>query len=237
MKATQNQQSDALALAALDLEISRTSVQIKSLTDPTATASLRQAAMELSGSLIEARNVVDSVELELQRAETDLKLVEDRIAKDNVRLNSTQSSKDAQGIQSELATLATRKSNLEDVELAILEKLDEARAAYDLIAGEKSLRDADLKAREAEIEQELIKLRSGLDLSTQSRAKQAAGLPQELLEAYTKKATRGIPVARLLGRECGACRITLGASAFAEVTALPKDEFASCPDCQALLVR
>ena len=62
-------------------------------------------------------------------------------------------------------------------------------------------------------------------------------ISSELIELYDKKASRGVPVARLLGRECGACRISLGATAFNEVESLARDEIATCPECQAILVR
>jgi uncharacterized protein len=58
-----------------------------------------------------------------------------------------------------------------------------------------------------------------------------------LLEIYEKKSLRGVAVGRLLNRECGACRMTIGATALAEIASTPRDELATCPDCQAILVR
>ena len=121
MKATETQQTDLLSLANLDLQISRSKAAIKNLSSGAQFAELREAQRGLAAKLISARNALDSVELELKRAETDLHLVEQRIEKDKVRINSTNSSKDAQGIQSELESLARRKSDLEDIELAILD--------------------------------------------------------------------------------------------------------------------
>jgi predicted nucleic acid-binding Zn-ribbon protein len=187
--------------------------------------------------LIEARNQLDSVELELKRAETDLQTVEQRIEKDNARLSTTSNSKDAQGIQSELATLTKRKSELEDMELAILEKKDEVAAVFAEVQARKTLNENELREAEAKIEAEVLKQRSGLDLMVQQRAQQSTQLPVELLELYEKKAARGIAIGRLIGRECGACRISLGATAYAEIQALPSDDIATCPDCQAILVR
>jgi uncharacterized protein len=237
MKATETQQADLLSLANLDLQISRSKAAIKNLSSGTQFAELREAQRGLAAKLISARNALDSVELELKRAETDLHLVEQRIEKDKVRINATNSSKDAQGIQSELESLARRKSDLEDIELAILDQQEAAKAVFATVSVDKSAIDDQLSLGEAANEAELMKLRSGLDLLTNDRAQQAARMPGELIDLYEKKAARGVAVARLVGRECGACRISLGATAFNELESLAKDELATCPECQAILVR
>lgn len=237
MKASQNQQADLLLLGNLDFEIARAKNSLAELASGKSTKDMRELNLKLAGELIEARNQLDSVELELSRAEADLTTVEQRIEKDNVRLNATSNSKDAQGIQSELLTLAKRKSELEDMELAILDKKDEVAALFAEVQARKTLNESELREAETKIEAEVLKQRSGLDLMVQQRAQQAAQLPVELLELYEKKATRGLAIGRLIGRECGACRISLGATAFAEIQGLASEEIATCPDCQAILVR
>jgi predicted nucleic acid-binding Zn-ribbon protein len=237
MKASESQQADLLSLANLDLEITRARVVLTGLTSGEEFADLRQRQRDAASALIDGRNQLDSVELELSRAEADLKLVEQRIQKDEIRLNQTSSSKDAQGIQAELETLKKRKSDLEDLELAILERKDQVEASYKTIFSDKQSIDEELSAKEALNDAEVLKQRSGLDLLTQQRQRQAALLEPELLALYEKKATRGVPVGRLLSRECGACRMTIGATALAEINSLASDEIATCPDCQAILIR
>jgi predicted nucleic acid-binding Zn-ribbon protein len=237
MKATESHQADLLLLSNLDLEITRARITLAALTSGEAFISLRESQREAAAKLIESRNQLDSVELELSRAESDLNLVEQRIQKDDQRLNQTSSSKDAQGIQAELETLKKRKSELEDLELAILERKEEVEAAYETKVEDKKSIDEELAANEAANESEIMKQRSGLDLLTQQRAQQVSRLTPELIELYEKKAARGVAVGRLLNRECGACRMTIGATALAEINALARDEIAICPDCQAILVR
>jgi predicted nucleic acid-binding Zn-ribbon protein len=237
MKATETQQADLLSLANLDLQISRSKATIKNLSSGTQFAELRDEQRKLAAKLIDARNALDTVDLELKRSEADLSLVEQRIAKDQQRLNTTNNAKDAQAIQSEIESLTRRKSDLEDIELAILEQQEIAKANYAVVSVDKAAVDDELSAGEAANEAELMKLRSGLDLLTNDRAQQSARIATELIELYDKKASRGVPVARLVGRECGACRISLGAAALNEVQSLARDEIATCPECQAVLVR
>ena len=128
MKASPSQQADLLSLSNLDLEITRTRVALSGLTSGEAFSELRSAQRDAASALIDSRNQLDSVELELKRAEADLALVEQRIEKDNLRLNQTSSSKDAQGIQAELETL---KKNflMKKLGLSGGPKLDEAISA------------------------------------------------------------------------------------------------------------
>lgn len=237
MKASESQQAELLALANLDLEITKAKNSLAVLAAAEAFSALRAEQRNAAAALIEARNSLDSVELELTRAEADLNLVEQRIEKDKVRINQTSSAKDAQGIQSELDTLAKRKSELEDLELAILERKEQNEAAYTTVLADKQIIDEELASKEAANEAEIMKLRSGLDLSTNQRNQQEARIDVELIELYAKKASRGVAVGRLLGRECGACRMTIGATALVEISNQPRDEIATCPDCQAILIR
>lgn len=237
MKASEIQQADLLSLSNLDLEIARARLSLAALISGEAFTEIRQNQRDAASRLIESRNQLDSVELELSRAESDLNLVEQRIEKDNLHLNQTSSSKDAQGIQSELETLRKRKSELEDLELAVLERKEEADAAYQTILSDKQAIDEELASQESANEAEILKQRSGIDLMTQQRAQQVSRIDEELFALYEKKASRGVAVGRLVNRECGACRMTIGATALAEMTALPRDEIATCPDCQAILVR
>jgi len=237
MKASESQQADLLSLSNLDLEITRARLALAGLTSGEAFSELRQQQRDSAANLIESRNQLDSVELELTRAEADLALVEQRIKKDEALLNQTSSSKDAQGIQAELETLKKRKSELEDLELAILERKEEVEAAYQTILSDKQSIDDELASKETANEAEIMKQRSGLDLLTQQRAQQVSRIDAELFQIYEKKASSGVAVGRLNNRECGACRMTIGATALAEITALTRDEIATCPDCQAILVR
>lgn len=237
MKAVAEQQKHLIELADLDSEMTRNRSTLAALTTGELFNQQRQDQRESAAKLIEARNALDSVELELKRADSDLLLVEQRIEKDMQKLNQTSSAKDAQGIQSELESLAKRKSELEDFELSVMEKKDQCELDLAEISKEKQSIDHELSTLENANEQEVMKLRSGLELSDSKRIQLTTRIDQELLELYESKVKRGIAAARLLNRECGACRMTIGATALAEIVALPIDEVATCPDCQAILIR
>ena len=237
MKANLQDQKRLLELVDLDLSLVRNAGDRSKLLSATAISEASEKALALSDRLIDARNRVGDLDLELKRSENDLELVENRIAKDNQRLSSTSSAKDAQGIEHELTTLAKRKSELEDAELGIMEVLETVRAELSEAENAKSA-----------AEQELAALRSALDTNTSaldsaraelsSKRSALVGLIEpELSAAYQRKADRNVAVGKLVGRECGACRLSITATNLEEILALPADEIAECPNCQAYLVR
>jgi predicted nucleic acid-binding Zn-ribbon protein len=237
VKANLQDQKRLLELVEIDLSLVRNAGDKAKLLSATAISEANEKALALSDHLIDARNRVGDLELELKRSENDLELVENRIAKDNQRLSSTSSAKDAQGIEHELTSLAKRKTELEDTELGIMEDLETVRA--ELSEAEKA---------KAAAEQELTRLRSALATDTagldsvraelSSKRSALVGLVEpELAAAYQRKADRNVAAGKLVGRECGACRLSITATNLEEIVALPADEIAECPNCQAYLVR
>jgi predicted nucleic acid-binding Zn-ribbon protein len=237
MIASLKDQKQLLALAALDVELARISNSRK---QAQAEAELEAASAEtlrLSDLLIDARNAVGELEMELGRAEADLELVANRINKDKQLLSSTSSAKDAQGIEHELSTLATRRSELEDTQLQIMELLEKAQKAHDELRLSKQAADETLASLQARISSELAELAAQAEKILAERKTLLSGIDQELAAAYERKFSRGVAAGRLSGRDCGACRLSITATSFEELMALPSEELAECPNCQAFLVR
>ena len=237
MQASQTQQQELLSLVAIDSEIARAKRAVAKLRSPEQHEDIKLQARELSASMLAARNALDDAELELKRTETDLKLVEAREAKDQQQLKQTSVPSIASGIQHELATLARRRSELEDVELTIMERLETLKADFDRLQAQRVELDEELASLLKLDEQEVMRLQSGMALQAADRATMAARIPSDLLAAYDRKATRGVPVGRLVQRDCSACHIGLDAVAHARISSLPENELAECPECNAFLVR
>jgi predicted nucleic acid-binding Zn-ribbon protein len=237
VKANLQDQKRLLELVDLDLTLVRNAGDRAKLQSATAISEASEKALALSDQLIDARNRVGDLELELKRSENDLELVENRIAKDNQRLTSTTSAKDAQGIEHELTTLARRKSELEDAELGIMEDLEAVRAQLSLAENAKSAAEKELAALRSALETNTSALDSARAELSSKRSALIGLIDPELAAAYQRKADRNVAVGKLVGRECGACRLSITATNLEEIVALPADEIAECPNCQAYLVR
>lgn len=237
MKANLQDQKRLLELVELDLNLVKNAGDRAKLLAATDIQIASEKTLSLSDQLIDARNRVGDLELELKRSENDLELVETRIAKDKQRLSTTSSSKDAQGIEHELNTLAKRKSELEDAELGIMEELDKVRAELSVAESAKSAAENELSSLRASLSSETAELDSKRAELSAKRVALVGLIDGELALAYQRKADRSVAVGKLTGRECGACRLSITATNLEEIVALPADEISECPNCQAYLVR
>jgi uncharacterized protein len=237
MKATPQHQETLLELNRIDLQLRRNQKQIDEINRGEQVQAQRQLLLANSERLLVARNEFDALELELTRAETDLKLVEGRIAKDETRLQQSSNQKDVQGMQSELQSLAKRKGELEDAELVLLERKDEILANLKTIELERAEIQKTLEIFESEQTSGLAKLNSGQQLLREDRARNLGLLTAEVYEHYEKLFSRGVGVGRLDGLICDACGMTLSGDSIDAVRNTPADELAHCGECGAILVR
>lgn len=237
MRAAIREQEALLALFQQDLALGRLQREREQVALGSELVELKRALAVANTALAEITHALEQTDLELHRAEQDLALVDKRIALDRDRINQTSSSKDAQGIQSELESLAKRKLDLEDIELAVMERqegeqarLTEATTKRDEISQRLEEETLAVQRKLAEIEAQLLEL-------GRQRASAAAVIAQELVAEYERLRARGVPVGRLSGRDCQACQLSLSASDYARLIEVPADEVVHCPDCSAILIR
>lgn len=139
----------------------------------------------------------------------------------------------------ELESLQRRISDLEDVEIEVMERLETAQ-------GELAQRTAELEgleARATDLERARAAKAGELDQqlaeTTDERKQTASGLPEDLMALYAKLREQkgGVGAAPLRRRECGGCRLTLNASDLAVIAKTPSDEVVRCEECGRILVR
>jgi predicted nucleic acid-binding Zn-ribbon protein len=238
VKASPEHQAALLVLGRIDTDLVRVAKTLQSLP-------ARQVATDTEAELQDAREQlrlahedVEGFRADLKRAESDVELVEKRIAQDNERLHTTTSAKDAQGLEHELDTLVTRKSLLEDVELEVMEKLETALASWE----EAKARVADLEARLdgalAEIASQSAELDHGKKSLLTERDTVVAGLPDDLVELYDRQRERyGVGVSELRGGVSTASGVQLTELDLHEIRQAADDDVVLCPDSNAILVR
>lgn len=238
-KAAPAEQLKLLELQGLDAKLKSLANRRRTLESDPRITDLQDALGVANGALGTAKLAVHDAEAELRRSEADVEQVAGRIERDEARLNSgTGLSKDLVALQSDIASLNKRRSDLEDVELEILERLDglrERQAAQqqivDDIQGSFSGIRAELDAAIAEIVAEETEVRA-------QRTSFADGLDAGMLAIYEKTlAKRGVGAARLFHGKSEGSGMTLSAGDLAEVRAAAEDDIVFCPDSGCILVR
>ena len=239
-KANALDQVRLLDVQALDTRLLQLAHRRRTLPEHQQLADVEAERRGLADRLVQVRTTVGDVQRELRKAEADVEQVATRAARDRARLESgTGSAKDLQGLQHELESLARRQSDLEDVELEVMERLEtaqteasgleEAVAAAEARAAELvASRDAGLK----EVDDEVATV-------TAQRDQIAGGLDQDLVALYDKvrDQTQGVGAAMLRGKRCEGCRMELTPVEIARIKGLPDDEVVRCEECRRILVR
>jgi uncharacterized protein len=147
--------------------------------------------------------------------------------------------KDLERMQGELESLQRRIGSLEDEELEVMARLEDAEKDLAAAVAELTETDSQLtgltEARDAKwtgIDAELGQVEG-------DRGPAAEAIPADLLALYDRlRASKGgVAVGALHRRECGGCRLTLDASELAEIRAASPDEVVRHEECQRILVR
>ena len=165
--------------------------------------------------------------------------VASRIERDEARLNSgTGLSKDLVALQKDIASLNKRRSDLEDVELGVLERLDglrERQATQQRSLTTSRVRSACIRA---ELDDALAEIAAEATEVAARRAEFAAGLDAGMLAVYEKTlAKRGVGAARLFHGTSEGSGMRLSPGDLAEIKAAAEDDIVFCPDSGCILVR
>ncbi|MGC4174896.1 zinc ribbon domain-containing protein [Demequina sp.] len=183
---------------------------------------------------------VGDLRREVTKIEDDVAGVRARAERDNARLNSGQGTpKDLQALSSELEVLQRRTSELEDVELEAMERLEAAEA--ELASAETQ--HAEIAKQIDELEQQRDAAFAEIDAElaeiADERVKAAEGLDTALLVLYEKLRDQhgGIGAAPLVRGQCQGCHMTLNAGDLSAILAASPDQVVRCEECGRILVR
>ena len=237
MNAAPADQRRLLDLAELDARIRRAE---HARTNPPQAARVKELLAHratLAQELTVRSGARDDLKSELARIESDVSVVDARRARDAERLAASSNSKEAQSLEHELASLARRKSDLEDAELSIMERLDAAEAAVveqqSLVAttnDEGAVLSAAGKAAVADATRDL-------ETARRDRDAVAGEIASDLVAQYDRLAARGNGAGLLRRQTCEACRMVLSGTDLNRIRQASPETVVNCPECGAILVR
>ncbi|MEZ3161044.1 C4-type zinc ribbon domain-containing protein [Microbacterium sp. BWT-B31] len=237
MNASPADQRRLLEVADLDIRIRKAEAARKNPPQAARVNELLAQRQTLAQELSTRLGARDDLRAELKRIESDVAVVDARAARDTERLAATSNMKEAQGYESELASLARRKSDLEDAELEIMERLEQADAA---VAEQEAL-IADVNAQGAALSAEgkrvVGEASADFDAATRDRAAIAGALPADLLALYEKVAVRSAGAGLLRRGTCEGCHMVLSGIDLQAVRQAAEDAVVMCPECGCILVR
>ncbi|MFN8082453.1 MAG: C4-type zinc ribbon domain-containing protein [Kineosporiaceae bacterium] len=229
-----------LDVQAHDTRLAQIAHRRTSLPEHAELAALAERARTQGDRLVAARTLVEDITRELAKAEADVEQVRQRAARDQARLDSGQGSpKDLQALQHEVASLAARQSALEDVELEVMERLEQAGAELDQLKAEADRLDAETADATQRRDAALATLDDEAAGEQRARADAVAGLPADLIALYEKIRANngGVGAARIYQRRCEGCRLELNTTDIGRLRDAPENAVIRCEECGRIQVR
>jgi uncharacterized protein len=240
MKATPSDQRSVLDIQSFDFTTTSLNAKAAALPEIAAIASLTIKANNARDLRIAAETELSDVKRELTRAETDVEQVVSRITRDETRLASgTGAAKELEQLQHELISLNNRRSELEEVELEIMMRVDGIKERIKTLQEEEATLALEIANLEIVKENALTVIGADLSAAAQERAKTVSSVNPELLALYEKirASNNGTGAAALVGNQCKGCHLTLNTIELQRIAALPEDELVRCEECRCILVR
>lgn len=238
MKADPADQKRLLELHDLDVKLARTATILKKLPEQERVEKAEELLAAARATQREALHALEELQAELSRAENDVELVEKRIAKDQERSEHTSSAKDAVGLEHELASLRERLSVLEDVELEVMGRVEDAEKTLETCSAETTAAEGELDTARREAQRVREELVAEQTEWQQQRTDLVGGLPSDLVDLYERQRERyGFGASLLRARISEASGVTLTESDLQTIRQAPADEVLICPDSNAILVR
>ncbi|GAB3260005.1 zinc ribbon domain-containing protein [Nocardioides dilutus] len=241
LKADPAAQLALLDLQAIDARADVLRHQRRSLPELAEIAALQESRAGFDAQRRDAQILVDDLTAEQLKVDADVEQVKARRTRDRDRMDQglITNPKDLERMQGELESLQRRITALEDEELEVMARLEDAQKDLDSFTAQVTAADERLAVLAGARDEKLAALDAELAGLDAQRRPAAEGLPADLLALYDKlrESKGGVGAAELRARQCGGCRLTLDAHEIGEIRALPQDEVVRCEECQRILVR
>lgn len=237
MKATPADQRALLDVADVDRSIRQADHARRNPPQAARIAELTSQRTTQSHELSVREGARDDIQTELSRLESDVQLAKTRRDRDAERLAASTNPKDAQALEHEIASLDKRLSDLEDIELEVMQRLEDADNA---VAEQRALIDETNREGSqltAEAKQLVADSTARIEQLGRDRAALVGALSAELVARYDKLAERGTGAALLTRGMCGGCTMLLAGTDLQKVREAAADEVVFCPECGCILVR
>jgi predicted nucleic acid-binding Zn-ribbon protein len=240
VKAPAADQQQLLVVQVHDSALQRIAAQKAGLPELAQRQTVVKAQQVAAEDLATAEATVGDVQRELTKLEDEVVKVEDRRRRDQQRLDEGHGqSRELVALQQEIEALNRRQRDLEDSQLEVMERLEEARAtAAGLRAGL-----AELTQRHQELDQAIAAEEARLDAAAateaEARAAAAEGLDAGLMTLYERLRGKlgGVGAAGLVQRRCEGCRMEVNPADLDAIRGSAEDDVVRCEECGRILVR
>jgi uncharacterized protein len=241
VKAAPDDQLRLLDLQALDSALDRLKHRRRTLPEleEIESAETRQARLADDVVLIETED--SDLGREQAKIEIDVEQVRTRMQRDQQRLDAGQvgSPRELENLQHEIESLRKRQSDLEDVELEVMEKREVVQGRLDELRREREQATLSLSEAGQRRDTTWAEIDAEADKASTQRAELGTSLPSDLVDLYEKirAGSAGVGAAALHRGRCEGCHLQLNTTDLNRIREADADEVLRCEECRRILVR
>lgn len=241
MKADPWAQLRLLDLQEVDTRLGQLAHRKRTLPEHAEVASLEKRASALRDKVVAVETELSDLEREQRRADADVDQVRARAKRDQDLLDSGTITvpRQLEDLQHEIGSLKRRQSELEDVELEIMERVEDSKSRVEAARAERDEVAATLATTKAKLAELVRDVDQETKRVSEERARIAPEIPEALLKIYDKLRADlgGMGAAPLHRGSCQGCRMQLTPVDIGRIREAPSDEVVRCEECRRILVR
>lgn len=216
-----------LDIQALDTRAAKLAHQRRTLPVLETIAELESRLSDLRDAQVEERSVVADTRREVTKSEADVEQVRQRAARHQERLDSgAVGAKDAQALQGELQQLARRQDELEEIELEVMERLEEAESRLAELGRQEEAVAADLARHTETRDQEWATIDAQVAEITAERERATAEIDDKLVALYerVRDRTGGLAAIALYGSRTEGTQLDFSLTELDAIHSAPEEE-------------
>lgn len=241
LKAPAAQHLKLVDLQAVDTRLDQLRHRLRNLPEGLKADECQNAYDELEVQLGQAQASASDIKREVTRAETEVDQVKQRIDKDQGLLDSgtISQSKQLEELQHEIESLNRRLGILEDAQLEVMERGEEAENLAQSLTERAARAEAELSKAKADRDSAKSEIEANIEEAVALHEEIAGDISSaELLALYNKirESQGGVAAALLDGDTCASCNMTFSSGTLSELRAKDPDEVSRCETCRAILV-
>jgi uncharacterized protein len=227
-----------LELQATDHRIRKLEHQLDDLPEQRELEASRQRLLTYGEQEDETRLTLERASAAQRRLEREVEVLTQRRDAERSRLydGTVTNQREMQSLEAEIAATERRVTEHEDELIEVLEQVEELETRLTGLQSDRASEEQHVESLTVDRDEAARGLLAELGELKATRQRQAADLPQDLLQRYEGLAARlgGTGVGELDGNSCTACRLDLSMADVNDLLTGPP--LATCPQCSRLLV-
>lgn len=228
--------ADLLDVQDLDSRIDRLLEERQSLPELAAYKAAHEELQVLEPEIAEASETLRALELDFDKSEGELEMLEAKLNEHETRLFAgSMSARETEHMRLEVESLKGQRDAMESRVLKLLDNVDPVREQVGQLQDRRESLDGEKARLEVSIKENWKRIDAEIARKEERKAEAISPVPPDLLELYEslRAAKEGVAVGRFENGVCGGCNMELSP---AERNEALSAEIPRCVHCRRILV-